>query len=494
MPVARLAVLLLAAIAAAAGAGALPPVPEPAENPTTEAKRVLGKILFWDEQLSSDNSVACGTCHRPASGGADPRAGVHPGKDKGTIDDVLGSPGIAALDASGKPVVHPVFGTSPQVTPRAAPSNFGALWADELFWDGSAGGTLRDPLTGEVVIARGGALENQALTALANEAEMAHAGRTWAELTAKVASSRPLALATDLPADVAAALAARPSYPALFEAAFGDPAVTPVRIAFAIAAYQRTLVADQTPWDRYVAGDERALTPSQVYGWEAFRAFHCDKCHVPPLFTNNDFFNIAVRRAELDRGRERVTGDPEDAGEMKVPSLRNVGLRPRFMHTGGFGNLGAAVSFYVSATALPERDGIPGAGIYTFNLSNIQVADIRDFLSGGLTDPRVRDERFPFDRPKLRTERHTDDRTPPSSPGRFTASRTADGVRLAWDAAHDDTGVVDYVLARDGRVIAYPTGTSYVDEARGGGARYVLVARDAARNVSAPAEAALGPP
>src|SRR5690606_9132005 len=73
---------LVFAFAAAAAVGALPPVPEPAENPTTEEKRVLGKILFWDEQLATDDSVACGTCHRPGSGGADPRVGFYPGTDK----------------------------------------------------------------------------------------------------------------------------------------------------------------------------------------------------------------------------------------------------------------------------------------------------------------------------------------------------------------------------------------------------------------------------
>ncbi len=49
------------------------PPPESPENPITEQKSVLGKILFWDEQLSSDDTVACGTCHIPAAGGADPR-------------------------------------------------------------------------------------------------------------------------------------------------------------------------------------------------------------------------------------------------------------------------------------------------------------------------------------------------------------------------------------------------------------------------------------
>jgi cytochrome c peroxidase len=97
---AMLATLLISASTALA---ALPPVPVPAENPVTEPKRVLGKMLFWDEQLSSDGSIACGTCHRPEHGGADPRVGRNPGVDKGTIDDVLGSPGIVSLDRAGRP-------------------------------------------------------------------------------------------------------------------------------------------------------------------------------------------------------------------------------------------------------------------------------------------------------------------------------------------------------------------------------------------------------
>ncbi len=397
--------LLALAASSPLAAGGLPPVPVPAENPITEPKRVLGKILFWDEQLSSDGTVACGTCHRPGAGGGDPRAGRHPGVDKGTIDDVMGSPGITALGRDGDARPHPLFGAGPQVTPRLSPSNFAGIWADELFWDGRAQPQVEDPLTGKVAIARGGALENQALAALLNETEMAKAGRTWADVAADLARARPLALATDLPADTAAAIAQRATYPELFEAAFGDAQITPLRIAFALAAYQRTLVADQTPYDRFAAGDTAALTGRALYGWRALQAFHCTACHTPPLFTNNEFFQIGLRRADFDRGRENVTGDAEDAGEMKVPSLRNVALRPRFMHTGEFTSLGSAIRFYVNTLALPERDGIPGAGLYTFNMSNIDETDLREFIATGLTDPRVRDERFPFDRPTLRSER-----------------------------------------------------------------------------------------
>jgi cytochrome c peroxidase len=399
-----LGVVLLGVVRPALVLGELPPVPVPAENPITEPKRVLGKILFWDEQLSSDDTVACGTCHRPAAGGADPRAGRNPGRDKGTIDDVHGSPGIVSLDRDGRPLTHPVFGGQPQVTPRLSPSIFGALWADEIFWDGRAGSVFKDPRTGDVAIARGGALENQAAEALLNSAEMATQDRRWDDITAKLARARPLALASDLPPDVAAAIAARGTYPELFAGAYGDGAITPVRIAFAIATYQRTLVADRTAWDRYVAGDVGALSPRAQHGWRALRSFHCVNCHTPPTFTNDDFFQIGLRRADFDRGRQNVTGDPEDSGEMKVPTLRNAALKSRFMHTGELTNLGAAIGFYVQTAAMPERDAIPQAGLYTFNMSAIDEADIREFIEQGLTDPRVRDERFPFDRPKLRSE------------------------------------------------------------------------------------------
>ena len=81
-----IALLLLAPLAGAQ----LAPPPVPAENPITEEKRLLGKILFWDEQLSSDNTIACGSCHDPAHGGMDSRVGINPGLDGvfGTLDDV----------------------------------------------------------------------------------------------------------------------------------------------------------------------------------------------------------------------------------------------------------------------------------------------------------------------------------------------------------------------------------------------------------------------
>lgn len=463
------AATLLLAVAARAGAQGLPPVPVPPANPITEAKRVLGKILFWDEQLSSDGTVACGTCHVPSSGGADPRFARHPGADglAGTADDVQGSFGVVHRDTLGEPVDDPVFGFGPQVTGRATPSFFASLYARDTFWDGRARSTFADSLEpSSVLIAAGGALESQAVGPILSSVEMAHDGRTWAQVVAKLESVRPLRLADNVPADVADAIAAAPDYPSLFAAAFGDDAVTPARIAFAIATYERTLVPDETPWDRFVAGDAGAMTASQQQGWNAFRGNgpQCNRCHVPPMFTNNDFLNLGLRPADEDVGRQTVSGLAEDFGDMKVPGLRNVGLRRTLMHTGGISGVPDAIDFYLQARGhvffTEDQDTIPGNGN---PLSSIRIgpgdrAAIIDFLSNALTDPRVAAEEFPFDRPRLASEAPAgivrctdsvrDDCKGPAVAGRAPlaiATRTT-GTQIRWrvsgmtDTSVDDLG------------------------------------------------------
>ena len=75
----------------------------------------------------------------------------------------------------------------------------------------------------------------------------------------------------------------------------------------------------------------------------------CAVCHVPPLFTNNTFRNIGLRPIGEDTGRQEVTGAPGDAGRFKVPSLRNVGLKPTYMHNGRRTTLEEVVDFYIPA-------------------------------------------------------------------------------------------------------------------------------------------------
>jgi cytochrome c peroxidase len=191
----------------------------------------------------------------------------------------------------------------------------------------------------------------------------------------------------------------------LFAAAFGDGRISAARIAMAIASYERSLVADESPWDRFAAGDESALTNFERLGWEALQSLKCTSCHEPPLFTTNAFANIGLRRSELDAGRQAITGNADDAGAMRIPTLRNVGLKPRLMHTGQFSSLAEAIDFYRNPAALPGVDDLPGGGAYNFAINPTNSADIRAFLQTALTDPRVAAERFPFDRPRLASER-----------------------------------------------------------------------------------------
>lgn len=388
--------VLLGAASATVWSQPLPPPPVPPENPITEPKRVLGKILFWDEQLSSDDTVACGTCHRPAAGGADARMARHPGADETlfTDDDVFGSQGVVRRNADGVPVADPIFGFSPQVTRRSAPSFFGSQDASTVFWDGRAGVEFRDPETGSVVIEHIGALESQAIEPILSDVEMAREGRTWDDVRDKLISVLPLALATNLPPDVSAAIAAAPSYPDLFAAAFGDPSIGAARIAMAVATYERTLVPNQTPFDL------GAVTPAQQVGFQSFGAeSDCIICHEPPHFSAFGFANLGVRPIAEDIGRQAVTGALEDRGAFKIATLRNVGLRPRFFHNGRRMDLQAVLDFYASAE---EHFGDNVDPILPVEVSN--HPEVIDFLTNALTDPRVASETFPFDRPTLASE------------------------------------------------------------------------------------------
>jgi cytochrome c peroxidase len=427
---------LLPFVAAAAFGSALaaqnplqsPPVP--AGNPVTPAKTVLGKILFWEEQMSSNNRVACGTCHKTEFGGGDNRRAPHPGLDGvlGNQDDTSGSPGVPNSRANNTYAPDAEFGLGEQVTGRASPSFLTGAYFPELFWDGRARGVFTNPETGAVSLAAGGALESQAVEPPLSDVEMAHDARTWNEVKGKLATAVPMALATNVPPDMAAAIATNPTYPQLFAAAFGDTAITAERIGLAIATYERSLVPDQTPWDQAQRGVPGAMTQSQINGMNTFLrppggpggGFGCAGCHVPPLFAGVSappgggapvpFRNLGLRPIAQDNGRQAVTNAPSDAGRFKVPSIRNAGLRTQFMHTGQFQTLGQVLGFYIGGGGpnLVNKDPLlvplappPPAPPIPPQVIN----EVIDFVSNALTDPRVRNRQFPFDRPTLLSER-----------------------------------------------------------------------------------------
>ena len=386
-----------------------PPLAPPG-SPVTAAKVTLGKLLFWDEQLSSTRTVACGTCHRGAEGGADPRAvlgrlaSTNPGPDGafGTSDDVTGSPGVPQSDDLGLYGWEATFGMNPQVTGRLARPAIDAGYSRELFWDGRAGERFEDPLSGQTILPAGAALESQSMSPPVGSAEMAHVGRDWNDVATRVATSRPLALAFSIPSGLSRWIGGR-GYPAIFQEVFGSPDVTPARIGLAIAAYERTLYSDRTPFDRFLAGIA-PLPPTEQAGFGLFNQLGCAGCHGGPVLSDQAYHYIGVRptTAGEDLGRFGVTGQNGDRGRFRTAELRNVGLRGPYMHTGSLGTIDDVIGFYDRGGDFnaPNKD----PRIRPLGLSGQQKTALREFLARSLTDPRVASETYPFDRPSLYTE------------------------------------------------------------------------------------------
>ena len=387
----------------------LGPPPVPPQNPQTEAKINLGKVLFWEEQLSLTGTVACGTCHRPSDGGSDPRSAfanagsTHPGPDGvyNNGDDIQGSPGVPSHFANGFYELSSNFGLNPQVGGRKSPSMINAAYSPILFWDGRAGTSFTDPDTGQVLIPNGAALENQALAPLLDVAEMSSMGAMVGDIAGRLGGARPLALATEIPAALGAWIADR-GYPALFNEVFGSPEVTPARIAMAMASYQRSLFSNQAPIDAFFAGQPNVLTPQEAQGQQLFGANDCRACHAGNRFTDENFRYIGVRPVPEDLGRFNQTANPGDRGAFKVPSLRNVELRAPYMHNGRFATLEEVVDFYDRGGDFnaPNKD----PRVRPRGLTAQQKQALVAFLKRPLTDPRVGPESAPFDRPTLYSE------------------------------------------------------------------------------------------
>ncbi len=381
--------------------------PVPAQNPQTPAKIALGQALFWDEQLSLTGTVACGTCHAPSAGGSDARQpattpSTHPGPDGlfGTADDIVGASGVPRHDGSGLYLASTSFGMRPQVGNRQSISAINAAYPPTLFWDGRAAGSFVDPATQQILIPAGGALENQALGPLVNDVEMAHAGGSLADMQNRIANARPLALASNLPPALATFIGGR-SYPELFTEAFGSSTISAARIAMAIASYERTLVANQTPHDAELSGTP-SLTPLELQGRQVYNQVGCNRCHGGALLSDNAFHYTGVRPQAADPGRFAVTGLNADRGRMRTPGLRNIGLTAPYMADGRIPTLEAVIDFYARGGDFTAPNLAPQ--MTPFAITPQQRTALAAFMRRPLTDPRLEAQTGPFARPTLYSE------------------------------------------------------------------------------------------
>ena len=285
-------------------------VPFPADNPFSEAKRLLGEALFREPRLSIDGSLACASCHQPGKGFAD-----------------------------GKPQGRGVLG---RALKRHTPSLWNLAWASAVFWDGRARN-----------------LEEQVAGPIESPDEMA----------------QPLA-------SVVARLTADPAMVRAFTQAFPEsPQVNGANLAKAIATYERTFVSPETRFDRWIAGDEHALTPREVAGFTLFTGkAGCVKCHSGFAFTDYAFHDVGLPGE--DRGRGAVLRLPAAEHAFKTPGLREIARSAPYMHDGSLGTLEDVLGHY--AGGVIDRATLSKDLPHGLRLSEAERADLIAFL-GTLT-------------------------------------------------------------------------------------------------------------
>jgi cytochrome c peroxidase len=146
--------------------------------------------------------------------------------------------------------------------------------------------------------------------------------------------------------EVVAELGAIPGYVSMFEAAYPGEGITKTTLAKAIAAYERTIVSSDAPFDRWLKGDERAVEASAKRGFEIFKSKgRCDLCHGGFNFTDDSFHNIGLR-GSTDPGRYAKVPIRASKGAFKTPTLRNIALTAPYMHDGRYATLEEVVDHY----------------------------------------------------------------------------------------------------------------------------------------------------
>lgn len=151
------------------------------------------------------------------------------------------------------------------------------------------------------------------------------------------------------PEKVAVRLDSIQGYRDQFQKVFNQEA-TPKNVSKALAAYMRTIISRDTPWDRWQGGEESAVSEEAKRGWQVFQEVKCDNCHSGVLFTDLQYHNVGIGMdtAEPDPGRFKVTNIEKDTGAFKTPTLRDIGDSAPYMHDGSVGTLEEAVDLMLS--------------------------------------------------------------------------------------------------------------------------------------------------
>jgi len=168
------------------------------------------------------------------------------------------------------------------------------------------------------------------------------------------------------------------SYKSLFEKAYPGEGVSDKTVAKALAVYQRTLVSGIAPFDRWVAGDSKAISKAAIRGFVVFNEKAlCAKCHSGWRFTDDSFHDIGVAGSDLGRGHILPEIDVLKFA-FKTPTLRNVDHRAPYMHDGSEKTLAQVIDFYNEGGRI-TRSG-KSEDIKKLNLSDEEKNDLITFL------------------------------------------------------------------------------------------------------------------
>lgn len=305
------AFLLLPPLAAGQSQDIISALPQsvkaPPDNPPSSDKAALGKLLFWDPILSGNRDVACASCHYPRFGYTDHRDlsigvnGVGLGEDRRFTSPNT----IPFVKRNSQTLLNVAFNGIDErgdYDPKAAP----------MFWD-----------------MRVESLETQALEPIKAFEEMR-------------GSSYDADTAVDA---VVARLKSIPEYRALFVRAFGGAdSITGSNLAKALATFERTLLANNSPFDRYMRGDHSAMTPAQIAGMQRFESTGCTNCHNGPMLS--DYKPHVLGVPDNENVRESDLGVKDHPYAFRTASLRNLVDTAPYMHNGEFKTLGEVVRFY----------------------------------------------------------------------------------------------------------------------------------------------------
>jgi cytochrome c peroxidase len=277
----------------------------PADNPGTPDKVALGRLLFWDPILSGRQDVACATCHHPHFGYAENR------------DLSIGVDGVG-LGASR----HFRAGSTIPFVKRNSQTILNAVF------NGISDGGAYDPTTAPMFWdVRARSLESQALEPVKTLEEMRGDAYTEANAVARVTTR----------------LNANAEYRRLFAGAFNSQAITGDQLGKALAAFQRSLTANNAPFDRYMRGDAGAMTDAQVRGMQRFARVGCINCHHGPMFSDYQVHVLGVP----DNPRLPVSDTGvEQRYAFRTASLRNLAYTAPYMHSGVFDSLRDVLEFY----------------------------------------------------------------------------------------------------------------------------------------------------